>query len=77
MEIKGKFEKELEEYSNKMTETKKIGNDLLNHEIKRSLEVIKFFLGSLKNETLNNDSIKELEDLKKVIDKVLEDKKRD
>lgn len=77
MEIKGKFEKELEEYSKKMTETKKFSDDLLNHEIKRSLEVIKFFLGSLKNETLNNDSIKELEDLKKVIDKVLEDKKRD
>ena len=70
MEIKGKFAEEME----KMAESKKVMNDLLNREIKRNLENIKYFLGSLKNESLNDVTIGEIKETKKIIDELLESK---
>lgn len=74
MEIKGKFAEEMEKESKRILESKKIMNDLLNREIKRNLDVIKYFLGSLKNESLNDVTIGEIKATKKIIDELLESK---
>lgn len=76
MEIKGKFEKELEEYSNRITESKKIMNDLLNYELNRGVQAFKLFIKEIENEKIDSSTLKELEELKKVIEEVIEKEKR-
>lgn len=77
MEIKGKIEKELEEYSNRITESKEIMNDLLNYELKRGVQAFKLFIKGIENEKIDSSTLKELEELKKVIEEVTEKEKRD
>lgn len=77
MEIKGKFEKELEEYSNRITESKEIINDLSNYELNRGVRAFKLFIKEIENVKINSSTLKEFEELKKVIEEVIEKEKRD
>lgn len=77
MEIKGKFEKELEEYSNRITESKEIINDLSNYELNRGVRAFKLFIKKIENVKINSSTLKEFEELKKVIEEVIEKEKRD
>ena len=77
MEIKGKFEKELEEYSNRITESKEIINDLLNYELNRGVRAFKLFIKEIENVKIDSSTLKEFEELKKVIEEVIKKEKRD